>query len=683
MRAWATTTLRAIAAVGMVAVSLLAPLPAAAEEPVTLGSGFVYDGSDVLSDAEEAGAQERLAQLSADGGPQLWVVFVDTFENPTDRIAWANETAIRNGLGQDQYLLAIATEGRQLFISAPEDGSVSETRLVDVEANVTQTLSGDDWAGAIDVAADGFAAGSSGGGSVMPWVIGGLGVAALGGTAWALTRRRRGATAPADADAAGAPPVPTEELARRASSALVAMDDAVRASEQELGFAEAQFGSGATAEFQTSLQQAKANLASAFDLKQRIDDDEPDSEQDVRAWYAEIIRLCEAADAILDDKQAAFAELRRIEQDAPAALGEAQRRRADAQGTTDRVAAALAGLQARYAANAIAVVADNPAQAEARLAFADEQLARAEQLIGEGDGGQAAVAIRGAEQAVAQAAELEKAVADLGATLAAAEQQAGALIADLEQDLARAHTLPATGDVAAAIAATEQAVAQARQNLSGSARSPQALLDALQRANAQIDGVVGNAQRAQQLLSQTLLQARSHVTGAEEYISARRGAVGAGARTRLAEAGAELVRAESLQTGDPAQALQRAQRALQLATEAGRLAQADVQSAEWGGGMGGLGDGMGGMLGGGRGSGGMVDGLVGGLIGGLISSGLSGGSSRSGTSGWGGGGLGGGMGGMLGGGRRASRGGGFGGGRSSRGGGFGGGRSGRRGGGRF
>jgi uncharacterized membrane protein YgcG len=673
--------LRGTAAIGIAAAAVLTALPAAAEEPVTLGSGFVHDGSDVLTDAEETQAQQRLQQLSTDDGLELWVVFVEDFENPSDRVEWADQTAIRNGLGEDQYLLAVATEGRQLYLSAPEGGSVPETRLVEVENSVGQTLAGDDWAGAIAVAADGLGgSGESGGGSAMPWVIGGLGVVAVGGTAWALTRRRRG-SAPAGSGPASEPEVPTEELERRASSALVATDDAVRASEQELGFAEAQFGSEAVAEFQTSLQDARADLAHAFELKQRLDDHEKDSEQEIRAWNAEIIRLCEAADATLDRKQAAFAELRRIEQDAPAALSDAQRRRAAVAGTDERVEAALAQLQARYAPDAIAIVADNPDQVRARLAFADEQLAEAQQHVAAADAGQAAVAIRNAEQAVAQTSELEKAVADLAATLGAAEQQAAALVADLEQDLARARTLPATGDVAAAVAATEQAVARAQQNLSGSARSPQGLLEALQHANTQIDAVVANAQRGQQLLGQTLLQARSQVTGAEEFIAARRGAVGAAARTRLAEAGAELARAESLQTGDPAQALQRAQRSLQLASEAARLAQADVQSSEWGGGYGGgMGGGMlgGGMMGGGRG-GGMVDGLVGGIIGGLISGGMGGGS-RSGSSGWGGGGLGGGLGGMLGGGGRSSRGGGFGG---SRGGGFGGGRSGRRGGGRF
>ncbi|WP_345752359.1 TPM domain-containing protein [Microbacterium rhizophilus] len=664
MRARGTTALRGLAALGLVAASMLAALPASAEEPVTLGSRFVHDGSDVLSDAEEASAQQRLAQLSADADLDLWVVFVADFENPTDRVAWADDTAILNGLGQDQYLLAVATEGRQFSISSPEGGSVPEDRLVAIEGDVGDALGRDDWAGAIDAATAGFGgSGAGAGGSAMPWVIGGLGVAAIGGTAWALTRRRRGSTA----GTAEAGPT-AAELAQRASSALVATDDAVRASEQELGFAVAQFGTEATGEFERTLQDAKASLAQAFELKQRLDDGEKDTEQEVRAWNAEIIRLCEAASTALADKQAAFAELRRIEQDAPAALAEAQRRRAAAEGAAPRTAEALAQLQGRYAPGALATVADNASQVEARLAFADEQLARAQQQIDAGDGGEAAVSIRGAEQAVAQAGALEKAATDLGATLAAAEQQAAALVADLEQDLARARTLPATGDVAAAVAATEQAVALARQNLSGEARSPQGLLEALQQANAQIDGVVGSAQRAQQMLGQTLLQARSQVTGAEEFIASRRGVVGADARTRLAEAGAELARAEALQAADPAQALQRAQRSLQLATEASRLAQADVQSADWGGGMGG---GLGGMLGGGRG-GGMVDGLVGGLIGGLISGGLSGGSSRSGSSGWGGS-VGGGLGGMLGGG----------GGRASRGGGFGGGRSGRRGGGRF
>lgn len=671
MAAQGTTTWRAIAALGLIAASMWAGPAAFAADPAQLDPGFVTDASDVLTDAQEADANARLEQLSQASAYDLWVVFVDDFENPADRVDWANQTATLNGLGMDQYLLAVATDGRQFYISAPEGGSISEDRLVEIENGISPFLSAEDWAGAVDAAADGFegAGSAAGGGSAAPWVIGGVVVAGGAGLAYAMSRRRKARAGGPEAGA-GEPEVDTEELSRRASSALVATDDAVRASEQELGFAVAEFGEEPTGEFSRSLQEAKANLTRAFELKQRLDDHEKDTEQEIRAWNAEILSLCEEANRILEEKAAAFAELRHIEQDAPTALGEAQRRRASAQDRPERVAAALAGLQQDYAPEEIAVVADNPAQVEARLAFADEQLAKAQSEVGAGDGAGAAIAIRAAEQAIAQSAELEKAVTDLAQTLGAAEQQAAALVAELDQDLAQARALPPAAEISAAVAATEQAVAQAKHNLAGSARSPQTLLAALQEANARIDGVVGNAQRALQMLGQTLLQARSQVTGAEEYIASRRGAVGATARTRLAEAAAELSRAESLQQSDPAQALQRAQRALQLASEASRLAQADVQSSEWGGGMGGgLG---GGMLGGrgGLGGGGMVDGIVGGIIGGLI----SGGGSR-GSSGWGGG-MGGGFGGMRGGGSR----GGFGG---SRGGGFGGGRSGRRGGGRF
>ncbi|GAA3649442.1 TPM domain-containing protein [Microbacterium marinilacus] len=663
--------LRAIAVLGVVGATAFAALPAAAEEPVELGSGYVYDGSDVLSDAEEAAAQQRLEQLSAESGLDLWVVYVDDFEDPSDAREWADDTAIANGLGIDQYLLAASTSGRTFYLSGDSDGPVSDDRLGQIENEIQPFLSAEDWSGAIDAAADGLTGGS---GSAVPWVIGGVvGVAAVGGTVWFVSRRRKGAGGTGQDGAE--PQVPTEELQRRAATALVATDDAVRASEQELGFAVAQFGSDATGEFEQALKDAKAALAQAFELKQKLDDGEKDTEQEVRDWNAEIVRLCETASAALSDKQSAFAELRRIEQDAPAALAEAQRRRTQAQGTAERVEAAVAQLGGRYAPDAVAIVSDNPVQVGARLAFADEQLAEAQRLIDAGDGGEAAVAIRGAEQALAQAAQLEQAVADLDGTLTAAEQQAVALVAELEQDLARARTLGSTSEVAAAIAAAEQAVATARQNLEGTSRSPQALLQALQNANTQIDGVVAGAQRAQQLLGQTLLQARSQVTGAEEFIAARRGSVGADARTRLAEAGAELTRAEALQVGDPAQALQRAQRALQLAAEASRLAQSDAQSADWGGGLGG------GVVGGG----GMVDGIVGGLIGGLIS-GSVGGSRSRGPSGWGGG-----MGGMLGGGSYGGRGGSsrhsgsFGGRSSGRSGGrsSGGGRGGRRGGGRF
>ena len=85
------------------------------------------------------------------------------------------------------------------------------------------------------------------------------------------------------------PQVSVEELERQASAALVETDDAIKTSEQELGFAKAQFGDAATAEFEQVLAKAKKDLTTAFMLKQQLDDAVPDTEDQVRAWNTQIL----------------------------------------------------------------------------------------------------------------------------------------------------------------------------------------------------------------------------------------------------------------------------------------------------------------------------------------------------------------------------------------------------------
>merc|ERR1711960_37212 len=346
-------------------------------------------------------------------------------------------------------------------------------------------------------------------------------------------------------------------------------------SEKELGFARAQIGDKAATEFVEALSTARRLLEKAFTLRQRLDDETPDSDEQKRAWNQQIIQLCAQAEA--------FDELRRLEQDAPEALArvrDAHRRAADALEEAD---ARLTSLSASYAPDALATIADNPAQARERLSFADEQLTAADAAIADGERGDAAVSIRAAEDAVGQAELLEQAVHKLTADFAEAECGASHLIADLENDVATASALPdPDGRIAAVIAATRAEIDRGRGMLTGTDRRP---LMTLQAANTQIDDTVRavrdeqeRARRAAQLLDQQILQAQAQMSAAEDFITARRGAVGAQARTRVAEAGASLVRAQQLRASDPAQALTHAQRADQLAAQAIRSAQADVGS---------------------------------------------------------------------------------------------------------
>ncbi|HEX5856733.1 MAG TPA: TPM domain-containing protein, partial [Microbacterium sp.] len=338
MRArWAMTL-----AAGLTVLLSITGSPASATDPVQLDAAYVFDGSDVLSPAQEAEAGQRLAQLKADTGVDLWVVFVDEFTNPSDSQEWADETAQLNGLGPTQYLMAVATESRQFYISADSEGPLSPEQLDQIEQQQVQPLlAANDWSGAVDAAAAGFEDASDGGSGapaapgtgsgiftgILWFLVIGLGVLLV---VWLVIRSRRKRKQPAlvGQAAPAVEQIPTEELARRAGSALVQTDDAVRTSEEELGFARAQFGDAATTEFEAALATAKQNLTQAFSLQQQLDDATPDSEQQVRAMNTEIIRLCEEANTGLDDKAAAFDELRKLEQNAPEALARVQEERA-------------------------------------------------------------------------------------------------------------------------------------------------------------------------------------------------------------------------------------------------------------------------------------------------------------------------------------------------------------------
>ncbi len=626
-----------LALAATVSIVLGSALPASATDPIPLGSGRVLDNAGVLSTSEEQAVQARSEGLTASSGVDLWVVYVDEFTDPTSAEGWANATAELNNLGPTQYLLAISTEGRAFFLFGYSEGPVSFDQLGAIEQDrIAPALQSGDWAGAATAAADGLADAVGGGSGGDANASGGLGgilfvvllVVVVGALIFFVVRARRKSRVTTGGATPQVPQIPLDELARQASSALVDTDDAVKTSEQELGFARAQFGDAAAAEFETVLAQAKADLDTAFSLKQRLDDENPDSEQDARAWNTQILELCARANAALDEKAAAFDELRQLEQNAPEALARVQEMHTTVAATIDAATARLTQLQTAYAPEALAPVVDNPEQARQRLTFAQEQLSAAQTAIGAGDGGEAAVSIRAAEDAVAQARTLQDAIGVLADDLSEGERDAAALLAELEKDIATAGALPdADGRVAGAIAATRQQIDAARPLLAGSAKRPLFALENLEKANAQIDAVLADVRdaqekerRAAQQLSQLLAHAQAQVSAAEDYISSRRGAVGATARTRLAEAGSSLVQARQLATTDPAQALAAAQRANDLAAQALQHAQNDV-GAFGGGGFGG---------GNGGGGGDVMGAVLGGI---LINSMLGGGGGRRGGGG--------------------------------------------------
>lgn len=638
------------------ALTLAIPTAAWAEDPVDFGSTPIVDTVGALggSTGEVIAAIDRATERS---GRQLFVAYVDEFTNPEAADTWANDTAIANNMGTEDYLLAVATEGRAYYLSAASDASLSDEELNRISTDVIEPeLRAEDWAGAAIAAADALAGDTSGGGGGGGWGwVWFLVIAAAVVAVIAIVLSRRKKARQAEGGQAAGPPLPSiDDLRRQAGSALVQADDAVKTSGEELGFAVASYGEEATAEFRTALEAAKEKVAEAFTLQQQLDDAEPDTDEERRAWYGGIIRLTGEADALLDAQAEHFDALRDLERNAPAELERVKAEAALAQTAVAPATERLTELTAKYAASAVAPIADNPAQAEARLAFARQALDQATAAIGEGRLSDAAVAIRAAEESVDQATLLAQAVERLATDLAAADEAIAAGVADLERDVQTARGLGDAGTAQLADRVAAEA-ASLRAEIGAPSRDPLAAQARLEQVNAEIDAAITGARdaaerlaRAQAQLGRTLAAARAQVQAAEDYLVARRGAVGAEARTRLAEAGRLLVEAEGMVPSDPAAALAIAQRSESLARTALSLAQQDVSG--FGAGMGGgFGGGFGGSTGGGGGD------LFGAVLGGiLINSVLGGGGGRSsGGFGGGGGGIFGGGGGFRGGGRSA------------------------------
>ncbi|MRG61729.1 hypothetical protein GE115_17870 [Agromyces sp. CFH 90414] len=659
--------------------------PAFAEDPVSFGASPVVDTAGVLG-GDLADVEQAIDEAAERSGRQLFVAYVPTFTNPESAVEWAADTAIANNLGDEDYLLAVAVDGRAYYLSAANEASLSADEVQRISLEVVEPeLVDEDWAGAAIAAADAIAGGGSGGGPGWGfiWFLVIAGVIVVGVVlllAWRKRRRNAGAGAGTGGAGAPAPEVPLDELRRQAGGALVGADDAIRTSEEELGFAVASYGEEATAPFREALAAAKAKVAEAFGLQQRLDDAEPDTDAQRREWYGGILRLTGEADAALDEQAARFDELRDLERNAPQELERVRRAASQAAAHVAPASQRLDALRAQYADSALAAVADNPAQAESRLGFARAAIDEASAALGAGRAGEAAVAIRAGEEAVDQATALSGAIERLAGDLAAADQAVAAGVADLDRDVAEAGANP-EGGLAELARSTAAEAAAIRDGLAQPRRDPLALHARVERANAAIDAAIGSvraaaeqAARVAAQLDRSLVTARAQVQAAEDYLVARRGAIGAEARTRLAEAGRHLALAEQARGTDPAAALGDAQRAETLAAEAMRLAQQDVGGF---GGLGGPAAGPGGQGGWGAPTGGGGGGdLFGAVLGGILINSVLGG-------GGGGGGFGGGFSGGGGGRSRAGFGGSFGGGRSA--GSFGGGGTrGRRGsGGRF
>ncbi|WP_049821062.1 TPM domain-containing protein [Kineococcus radiotolerans] len=636
----------------VLAGALVGLAPAASAVPPFRLAEQVTDQVGALAGQEQR-VTDAAAALRSGTGVQLWVVYVDSFDG-SDGQTWADRTAVTSGLGADDVLLAVATGDRAYAYSVDEGFRLDDGQVQEVARDTEAELADDDWAGAAVAGAEsldeeltgtsGASSAASGSSAGLWWAVGGLALAGFVVIALvALVRRHRSrpeATGPTP-EFAG---TPTEALRTQADTLLVQADDAVRSAAQELQFAAAEFGTAATAEFSGVLERARAALTQAFTARQSLEDEVPETEEQRRRVLAEVIASCRSTGATLAEASEAVDALRDLVGRAPGVLDALEARLPALRARVEPAREQLSRLAGEFGEPALASVADAVAQARDRLGVAEDACARARAALADASrSGEVVDAVRVAEAATAQAEQLLAGVGRTEEDLRRAVQEVPVALARLRAD-ARTPVEAPTGvstagfasAAAAALAVAEASAAQAGSDPLGALHRLVEAERALDDARGAVEAAAGARRSAEAALEQALVAARAEVAAADDFVSARRGAVGPQARTHLGEAQRHLERAVALAGADPAAALEHARQADALAERASSRAHADVSS--WSSGAAGPSGDLGAVLGGILLGGGpqRSRGGFGGFGGGGFSGGFGGGFGGPGRGGYGG-----------------------------------------------
>lgn len=433
---------------------------------------------------------------------------------------------------------------------------------------------------------------------VLPLVAVGAAGAIAGYGYVRRVRRTRARTTPGGV---GSPPPPGSSpplaaLDEQACAALVEADNRIRAARAELGFADALCAAEDLETFRRAVREAETELAAAFRMRQRYDEGVPAEEAARGHALAGIVGRCAEAGRRLDSVAGEFGRLRGLEQELGEALGVAEGRFRELAGRAAASEAVLAGLHGRYAPIATAAVTGSVEQAKDRLLFATVRLNQTRQSADSGRPERAARQLRAAEGAVAQAAVFIEGVDRLAAELRSAERTVPAALTGAEAELAwvrrqaepSARRRPALGSATPTPAGrpepsappgaagttpggfqgrlvhADAVLGSVRQELTGG--QPGDPVGVLRRVVRAVAPVASG--RAGVLPAAALITARTATAAAADFVATHRGAVGATARTRLAEA------ERLLATGDPADRPP----ADVLALEARELAERDVRA---------------------------------------------------------------------------------------------------------
>lgn len=383
------------------------------------------------------------------------------------------------------------------------------------------------------------------------------------------------------------------DLSAKAASAVVSTDEALKAAAQEVDFVEAEFGAEQAAAHRSALKPLTELMSRVFALAAKLNDPaltagnagQPSALEDVAkiqgsltaesdelrqlrvpddipplgrlpapwrnpvlgarsAGYQQILEATAELNAGLEIETKTLHALRDLENALPTRLPALATRLTATRGAIAAAEPQLAALATR-SASANKAVANNVSGAQKLAELADKDLASAKTK--DASKGEATLVASRAEGRLAKIDILLAGIATMTEQVQAADKALPGHLVDAQAEIERAAGADTANDVKDEEAQLKIARAKLAQAKSLAASDPyaadSAALGALQAADAVV-GQIRDAQEArvrkEQAAKEALGQAQRSLTEAKTYIDSHSSVVSAGARTRLAQASAQL-----------------------------------------------------------------------------------------------------------------------------------------------
>ena len=618
-----------------------------ADSPVTITS-TVTDPHSFLSDSQAQSASQSLSKLKS-GGLDAYVVLVTDFSDQAP-VKWCEAAGTKSGLSNSSLVLVIATEQRVAATCGNTDQKgiadsavVSAFAAAKTELGKANPLDADTVVSAIQAYSSSLKAAQSSGvtttktratsaarssststsdsstflfGSIILFffftVLILLPIILI--TAIVRSQRKTRKTV-----------VGTQEQQRVQSTLdlarmLLDADDVVRASEDEIEFARAQFGPDAVASFSSAIDNARALVSRGFALQRGNEDgSNPVSTQEMNDF---INRLNAAMNQLVQERQS-FTERRNKEANIGQQVSDLLDSIAQTRNQISQAQMDLQTLKLAYSAEAIASLIGRPDQARALLDQAETSAKEA--LAAQQSGQNAYETLEVARRALALARHQLESITQAPDQLARSSELLTAAIGSITSDISDVTRLKADPVAFKPLVESAQAAISGGHAAQNGQGDPLAALESLRLAEAALDEALAplrsaeeRAQRAQSGIDALLSQADSEVARANQHITSHGSLVGFDARSQLSFARSALQNAHSFHNqGNDESAATQARTAITYAQSAMTAPLTTPQQSS-----------------GSR----IADGLTGALVWSVLDSILSSGGShrRSWDSGWGG-----------------------------------------------